>query len=76
MQPNEMEHDDMCKEKSIPPRLYSAHSASIDGKFDKEFGNMYVTLHGSWNRVPATGYKVIQIPFNKTKDDSSDPVAE
>ena len=35
---------------------------------------MYVTLHGSWNREPATGYKVIRIPFTTLEDGSYDPV--
>lgn len=36
---------------------------------------MYVTFHGSWNRRPATGFKVVQIPFTKLADGSYDPVA-
>lgn len=74
--PNATFDDDSCVEKSVPPRLtIRAHSAPIDGKFDKEFDNMYVSLHGSWNRQPATGYKVIQIPFTKLENGTYDPVA-
>jgi len=36
---------------------------------------MYVTFHGSWDRQPATGFKVVQIPFQKTADGKYDPVA-
>ncbi|KAK4184604.1 L-sorbosone dehydrogenase [Podospora australis] len=74
--PNTTFNDDSCAQKSVPPRLaIQAHSAPIDGKFDKEFANMYVSLHGSWNRQPATGYKVIQIPFTTLNDSRYDPVA-
>jgi hypothetical protein len=36
---------------------------------------LYVTFHGSWNRQPATGYKVIQIPFKTLANGQWDPVA-
>ena len=36
---------------------------------------MYVTFHGSWDRQPATGYKVIEIPFTKLESGLYDPVA-
>lgn len=44
-----------------------AHSAPIDGKFDEDGSNMYVSFHGSWDRDPPTGFKVVQIPFATTK---------
>jgi glucose/arabinose dehydrogenase len=47
-----------------------AHSAPLgltfytQSQFPSEFaGNVFVALHGSWNRSDATGYKVIRIPF-------------
>ncbi|GAB1317801.1 Soluble quino protein glucose/sorbosone dehydrogenase [Madurella fahalii] len=74
--PNSTFDDDSCAQQSMPPRLsIQAHSAPIDGKFDKDFTNMYVSLHGSWNRQPATGYKVIQIPFQQLNNSRYDPVA-
>jgi hypothetical protein len=74
--PNTSFTDTTCAEKAIPPRLaIKAHSAPIDGKFDKTYSNLYVSLHGSWNRQPATGYKVIQIPFRKLESGAYDPVA-
>ncbi|KAK1756803.1 L-sorbosone dehydrogenase [Echria macrotheca] len=74
--PNATFNDATCAEKSVPPRLsIKAHSAPIDGKFDRNFTNMYVSLHGSWNRQPATGYKVVEIPFRQLEDGSYDPVA-
>jgi len=60
----------------VAPRLtFQAHSAPIWNTFDADAKNMYVTFHGSWNRQPATGFKVVQIPFTKKADGSYDPVA-
>lgn len=75
LSPNTTYDDASCGE-SIPPRLsIQAHSAPIDGAFDEDFSNMYVTLHGSWNRAPATGYKVVQIAYHQLEDGTYDPVA-
>jgi glucose/arabinose dehydrogenase len=53
-----------------PVATMQAHSAPLDVLFyrgnafpsDVE-GDAIVTFHGSWNRSPATGYKVVRIPF-------------
>ncbi len=53
------------------PKLnMQAHSAPLDllfyqgGSFpDDMIGNALITFHGSWNRSPATGYKVVVAPF-------------
>ncbi|GKT93618.1 cellobiose dehydrogenase [Colletotrichum tofieldiae] len=59
-----------------PPRLsIQAHSAPIGAAFDRTFQNLYMTLHGSWNRSPATGFKVSVVPFTKLANGSYDPVA-
>ncbi|KAK4209949.1 hypothetical protein QBC37DRAFT_403869 [Rhypophila decipiens] len=76
LSPNSSYNDASCNGKSIPPRLsFQAHSAPIWNAFDKEAKNMYVAFHGSWNRQPATGFKVVQIPFTQLADGSYDPVA-
>jgi hypothetical protein len=36
---------------------------------------MYITMHGSWDRNPAIGYKVIEVPFTKLDNGVYDPVA-
>jgi len=36
---------------------------------------MYVTFHGSWDRQPPTGFKVVAIPFKRLADGTFDPVA-
>ncbi|GJC90695.1 cellobiose dehydrogenase [Colletotrichum liriopes] len=53
----------------------TAHSAPIGAAFDRTFQNLYMTLHGSWNRSPATGFKVSVVPFTKLANGSYDPVA-
>ncbi|KAL0933602.1 carbohydrate-binding cytochrome b562-like protein [Colletotrichum truncatum] len=74
--PNNTFNDDTCTERSIAPRLsFQAHSAPIGSIFDKDFTNLYVTLHGSWNRSPATGFKVSVVPFTKLANGQYDPVA-
>jgi glucose/arabinose dehydrogenase len=64
--PNDTFTDATCTEKSRAAKLaFQAHSAPLDSVFDKNFTNLYVTLHGSWNRNPSTGYKVVEVPFSK-----------
>jgi glucose/arabinose dehydrogenase/threonine dehydrogenase-like Zn-dependent dehydrogenase len=50
---------------------YDAHSAPIEfrfytgAQFPAEYKNdAFVTLHGSWNRYPAVGYKVVRVLFD------------
>ncbi|KAJ9144100.1 Six-bladed beta-propeller, TolB-like protein [Pleurostoma richardsiae] len=75
--PNSTFGDASCKTKSTPPRLsFMAHSAPITSVFDSAGKNLYVTFHGSWDRQPATGYKVIEVPFTQLVDGTYDPVAK
>ncbi|KAF2840298.1 iron reductase domain protein [Patellaria atrata CBS 101060] len=74
--PNATFDDDTCRNMSVPAKLsFQAHSAPLDLKFDKAFENLYVAFHGSWNRVPSTGFKVVQIPFHKDAAGNYNPVA-
>ncbi|KAF9880278.1 hypothetical protein CkaCkLH20_02232 [Colletotrichum karsti] len=74
--PNSTFNDDTCAQRSVSPRLsLQAHSAPIASVFDQNFQNLYVTLHGSWNRSPATGFKVSVVPFTKLSNGQYDPVA-
>ncbi len=60
----------ICKQ-SIPPALpMQAHSAPLGldfyypktSQFPTDFkGDAFVAFHGSWNRSPATGYKVVRV---------------
>lgn len=67
--------DAWCATNSAQPTTFiQAHSAPLDITFfdDQPTGNLpekyrggaFVALHGSWNRNPATGYKVVWIPFD------------
>ncbi|KAI1276841.1 soluble quino protein glucose dehydrogenase [Xylaria sp. FL0933] len=56
--------DDTCAQISVPPILsFQAHSAPLGCKFDARFSNLFVAMHGSWDRQPPTGYKVVAVPF-------------
>jgi glucose/arabinose dehydrogenase len=69
-------HDDTwCAANSSPPTTFiQAHSAPLDivffdvqpqGALPEDYrGGAFVSLHGSWDRSPTTGYKVVWIPFN------------
>ncbi len=55
-----------------PDYAVGAHTASLDIEFsydsalpDKWRNGMFVSQHGSWNRQPRAGYRVIYIPFNE-----------
>lgn len=69
-------HDDAwCAANSSKPATFiQAHSAPLDITFfdmqpkgalpERWRGGAFVSLHGSWDRAPATGYKVVWIPFD------------
>ncbi|KAF2018102.1 iron reductase domain protein [Aaosphaeria arxii CBS 175.79] len=62
--PNETFSDNTCTQQSEGARLaLQAHSAPLDAVFDKNYTSLYVTFHGSWNRAPSTGYKVVEVPY-------------
>lgn len=64
--PNDTFRDDTCNQKSKAANLvFAAHSAPLDSVFSKDYSSLYVTFHGSWDRVPSTGYKVVEVPFTK-----------
>jgi glucose/arabinose dehydrogenase len=65
--------DDWCKNKAnVNPPAFSmpAHVAPLDIYFyygsnlpAVDYGDAFVSMHGSWNRVKQQGYKVVQIKF-------------
>ncbi|TRX93512.1 hypothetical protein FHL15_005484 [Xylaria flabelliformis] len=74
--PNPSFNDDTCSRLSVSPALsFQAHSAPLGCKFDAKFTNLFVTFHGSWNRQPPTGYKVVAVPFAQGPDGSYAPEA-
>ena len=56
-----------------PATFLPAHTAPMDITFftgpvgvlpERWRGGAFVSLHGSWNRNPASGYRVVWVPFN------------
>jgi hypothetical protein len=72
---------DLADQALVPDYALGAHTASLGlayatgtslpGRFNN---GMIVTQHGSWNRIPRSGYRVIFVPFNGGKP-SGPPVA-
>jgi glucose/arabinose dehydrogenase len=67
--------DNWCAMNSDKPAtFFQAHSAPLDITFfdsqpmgnlpEKYRGGAFVAFHGSWDRGPATGYKVVWVPFD------------
>ncbi|KAL7771131.1 hypothetical protein CFE70_001073 [Pyrenophora teres f. teres 0-1] len=74
-QPTTSMNDDTCVQKATPPKLtLFPHSAPIDCKFDADSTTMYVTYHGSWNRQPVTGFKLVAVQFKVGADGNYTPV--
>ncbi|KAG9243234.1 hypothetical protein BJ878DRAFT_535359 [Calycina marina] len=74
--PNAAFNDDTCKAQSSPPRLsYQAHSAPLDAEFMPGSNKLFVTFHGSWDRKPPMGYKLVWIPFCIIAAGPYEPVA-
>ncbi|KAH7096097.1 soluble quino protein glucose dehydrogenase [Auriculariales sp. MPI-PUGE-AT-0066] len=57
-------NDAWCNSNAIKPiLLLKDHTAPLDSKFGPAGdNNFYVSLHGSWNRNPPTGYRVVVVP--------------
>jgi glucose/arabinose dehydrogenase len=69
---------DRCKTARRPSFLYQAHTAPLGlafytgAQFPPEYrGDLFVALHGSWNRAVPVGYKVIRVKLG-----GASPVAE
>lgn len=63
---------DMVAKAIVPDYAVGAHTASIGmtgasgNSLPAQFhGGMFVSQHGSWNRKPRAGYKVIFVPFDQ-----------
>jgi glucose/arabinose dehydrogenase len=65
------ERPDLRGKVRVPDVLLQPHSAPLqlafyDGKmFPREYqGDVFVALHGSWNRSRRTGYKIVRLPVH------------
>ena len=70
---------DLVAAAIVPDYALRAHTASLGlaytpGTFPGgQFGRgMFVGQHGSWNRQPRSGYKVIFVPFENGKPTADD----
>jgi Raf kinase inhibitor-like YbhB/YbcL family protein len=69
------------KAQSTPMVLgYTAHAAPMQlvfntgGNFPRAYdGDAFVTMRGSWNRMPASGYEIARIRFTDGKPTSIEP---
>jgi glucose/arabinose dehydrogenase len=52
---------DLVAKAIVPDYALGAHTASLGLAFGD--GGAYIGQHGSWNRKPPSGYKVIFVPF-------------
>lgn len=62
---------DMVARALVPDYALGAHSAALGLLFYRGQllpttyrGGAFITLHGSWNRDPISGYKLIYVPFH------------
>jgi glucose/arabinose dehydrogenase len=65
---------DLVATATTPDYALGAHTASLGLAFDsvsgfpsRYQGGAFVGQHGSWNRRPAVGYKVVFVPFENGK---------
>ncbi|KAF1999420.1 iron reductase domain protein [Amniculicola lignicola CBS 123094] len=73
--PNTTFNDASCNSQAVAPALtLFPHSAPIDLKFDADNSNLYITYHGSWNRSPTTGFKLVAVAMTKGADGNYKPV--
>lgn len=68
----EPQRPDLVQKAIIPDYALGPHTASLGLTFyegtllpDRYSGGAFIGQHGSWNRKPPSGYKVIFVPFGK-----------
>ena len=68
------EHPDLAPHVAVPDVLIQPHSAPLQlaiytgTQFPAEYrGDVFVALHGSWNRSLPTGYKVVRVTLHEGK---------
>ncbi|MDT0641259.1 PQQ-dependent sugar dehydrogenase [Zunongwangia sp. F363] len=72
--PKGMTWEKYAEKTTYPELLFTAHSAPMDmifykgDMFPQEYQNSaIITFHGSWNRKPASGYKLMSVRFTDGK---------
>jgi glucose/arabinose dehydrogenase len=61
---------DLVAKAIVPEVLFEAHAAAVGMVFytgqmfpEKYRGDAFVAMHGSYNRIKRTGYKIVRVPF-------------
>ena len=72
--------DDWDRESRRPVGTYTAHSSGMQlvfysgSQFPAEYrGDAFVTLHGSWNRRPPSGYEIVRVHFENGQFKAIEP---
>jgi len=67
-------HPELAAHVTVPDVLIQPHSAPLsltiypaDGAWAEYRGDLFVALHGSWNRSAVTGYKVVRVQMQDGK---------
>ncbi|KAK5998494.1 L-sorbosone dehydrogenase-like protein [Cladobotryum mycophilum] len=56
--------DDWCIKNTVSPRItFESHLAPLDIKFRDDGLQAFVSIHGSWNRQPPSGYRLSRVNF-------------
>jgi glucose/arabinose dehydrogenase len=70
----EPQRPDLVARATVPDYALGAHVAALglafyeDGPLPQQYhGGAFIGLHGSWNRRPLSGYKVVFVPFRDGK---------
>ncbi|KAK5655110.1 hypothetical protein OQA88_6009 [Cercophora sp. LCS_1] len=54
-----------CAQSATGRLHFHAHTAPLDIKFNANRTAAYISFHGSWNRNPADGYRVMRVDFKE-----------
>lgn len=72
--------DDKDRQSRRPALTWPAHASSMQfvfyggGQFPADYsGDGFVTMHGSWNRKPPSGYEVLRVKFENGEAKSVEP---
>jgi len=78
--PGELTHEEWKAMSSPAVLTYTAHAAPMQMQFYKgnsfpaEYRNdAFVTMHGSWNRQPPSGYEVVRVKFENNQAVAIEP---
>ncbi|KAI3398362.1 hypothetical protein diail_9454 [Diaporthe ilicicola] len=52
-----------CTKFTAPKLTLPPHTAPLDIKFNKNATAAYISLHGSWDRNPPDGYRLVKVEF-------------